>query len=83
MVYSSYFGCKDIDGDDSVDSTDQFDDDPDEWLDADNDGVGGNSDYNDNDDKYSTLEGNVHYKIKIIYLKTVLYQKIILSLKKN
>ena len=22
-----------------------------------NDGVGGNSDYNDNDDKYSTLEG--------------------------
>ena len=56
-ITPSYFGCKDIDGDGFADSTDQFDDDPNEWLDADNDGVGGNSDYNDNDDKYSTLEG--------------------------
>ncbi|MBK00194.1 MAG: hypothetical protein CMB48_04420 [Euryarchaeota archaeon] len=53
----SHFGCKDLDGDGFADSTDQFDNDPNEWLDADNDGVGGNSDYNDNDDSYSTLEG--------------------------
>ncbi|HJM45171.1 MAG TPA: hypothetical protein QF644_04405 [Candidatus Poseidoniaceae archaeon] len=53
----SYFGCKDSDFDGFADSTDQFNTDDTEWLDADNDGVGSNSDYDDNDDKFSTLEG--------------------------
>ncbi|CAI8263378.1 MAG: Uncharacterised protein [Methanobacteriota archaeon] len=53
----SYFGCKDSDFDGFADSTDQFNTDENEWLDADNDGVGGNSDYDDNDDRFSTLEG--------------------------
>ncbi|MED5272502.1 MAG: hypothetical protein VX613_06410, partial [Candidatus Thermoplasmatota archaeon] len=53
----SYFGCKDSDFDGFADSTDQFNTDETEWLDADNDGVGSNSDYNDNDERFSTLEG--------------------------
>ena len=53
----SYFGCKDADFDGFADSTDQFDNDQYEWLDADNDGVGSNSDYDDKDASFSTLEG--------------------------
>ena len=53
----NYFGCKDGDLDGFADSTDQFNNNQNEWLDADNDGIGKNSDYNDNDDTYSTLEG--------------------------
>jgi len=53
----NYFGCKDSDLDGFADSTDQFNDNKNEWLDGDNDGVGKNADYNDNENSYSTLEG--------------------------
>lgn len=53
----SLFGCKDLDRDGFADSTDQFDNNPYEWLDADNDGVGSNLDYDDSNPLFTTLTG--------------------------
>ena len=52
----SWYGCADGDGDEYTDTIDQFPDDPNEWIDADNDGFGSESDYDDYDLAVQTKE---------------------------
>ena len=51
-----WYGCPDSDGDGYEDVIDRYPDDPTEWIDADNDGVGSQEDYDDYDVSVQTKD---------------------------